>query len=392
MIESRGSAAADPTPIRLALAGLIALAAAMGVGRFVYTPILPAMVADLRLTTAEAGLIASANFAGYLAGALYCALRPPGRSRRSLVIAALAVSALSTGAMALTASLPLMMALRLVGGVASAFVLVLLSAMVLERLAAAGKSSLSGVHFAGVGVGIAVSAAVVSGLAVSGYGWRAQWLASGLVALMAAATVVLLLPRERSSSDASGNPVQGSGRGLSALVLAYGLFGFGYIITATFLVALVRSSAEVRHFELAVWLIVGLAAAPSTAFWTWVGRRIGVFRAYAIASLIAASGVAASVLWLSAAGVFIASVFLGGTFMGLTALGLIGARTLSGGDVSRTLALTTAAFGLGQIVGPTFAGVLADSTGSFVVPSLVAAAGLVLAAALVYRIRETPKP
>lgn len=391
MSESRGSAAADPTPIRFALAGLIALAAAMGIGRFVYTPILPAMVMDLQLTTAEAGLIASANYAGYLAGALYCALRPPGHSRRTLVVAALAVSALSTGAMALTADLSLIVALRFVGGVASAFVLVLLSALVLDRLAVAGRPALSGVHFAGVGIGIAISAVVVSALGYAGYGWRMQWAVSGLVAFAGSVAVPVLLSGDGPRAVAAPTPPRDHGRGLPALIIAYGLFGFGYIITATFLVALVRGSDEVRPLEPVVWLLVGLAAAPSTALWTAIAQRIGVYRAFAAAAIVEAMGVSASVLWVSSAGAIIAAIFLGGTFMGLTALGLVGARALAGGDVGRALAMMTAAFGLGQIIGPTFAGVLADATGNFTAPTIVAAAGLVVAAGFVYRIRETPK-
>jgi len=88
----------------------------------------------------------------------------------------------------------------------------------------------------------------------------------------------------------------------------------------------------------------------------------------------------ASVLWLQTIGMVIAALFLGGTFMGLTALGLIGARETAEGDPRGRIALMTASFSLGQIIGPAFAGFAYDATGSLTVPSLVAAAGLVLAA------------
>jgi hypothetical protein len=97
--------------------------------------------------------------------------------------------------------------------------------------------------------------------------------------------------------------------------------------------------------------VVGLTAAPSVALWTWIGGRIGIAPAFALACLLEAAGVAASVLWLTIPGILLAAALLGGTFMGLTALGLIGARRLSQGDPRRTLAVMTAAFGLGQIVG-----------------------------------------
>jgi predicted MFS family arabinose efflux permease len=165
-------------------------------------------------------------------------------------------------------------------------------------------------------------------------------------------------------------------------VVAYGLFGFGYVITATFLVAIVRASADVRPLEPVVWIVVGLTAVPSVALWTWTSRRIGIARAFALACVLEALGVAASVLWVATPGLLLAAALLGGTFMGLTALGLIQARHLASADPRRTLAIMTAAFGFGQIVGPAFAGVVYDATGTFVAPSFVAVAALLIAALL----------
>jgi len=367
-------------PVMLALGGLVALAAAMGVGRFVYTPILPFMVEDLQLSKAAAGLIASANFAGYLAGALLAAAPFLPGSRRAWLLGGLAASALSTAAVGVTSSMAVFLALRFVGGAASAFVLVFASTLILERLRSAGRGGLSALHFAGVGVGIAVSAVLVSGLAAFDLGWRWQWLVSGLASFAAVAVVARLVPDQTEPAPAAGRSE--ASRRLLALVVAYGLFGFGYVITATFIVAIVRGSEAIRPLEPLIWLVVGLTAAPSVALWTWVGARIGVIRTFAAACLAEAVGVAASVLWIATPGVLLAAALLGGTFMGITALGLVGARQLSEGDPRRVLALMTAAFGLGQIIGPVFAGVLHDRTGSFAPSSLTAAAALVVAALL----------
>jgi predicted MFS family arabinose efflux permease len=144
----------------------------------------------------------------------------------------------------------------------------------------------------------------------------------------------------------------------------------------------VRSSQEIRHLEAVAWIAVGLAGVPSVALWSALGRRIGVFTAFAVACAVEAVGVLASVLMPSAAGVLVAATFLGGTFIGITALGLVGARTLSASDPRRVLALMTAAFGLGQIVGPILAGAMVDRIGSFTLPSLFAAAALLVAAGL----------
>jgi predicted MFS family arabinose efflux permease len=366
----------------LAFGGLVALASAVGIGRFVYTPILPLMVEALGMTKGAAGLLASANFAGYLAGALLAATPTMPGSRRSWLLLALIVSSLTTSAMAFASSTVAFLTLRFMGGVASAFVLVLASALVLDRLSAAGRPGLAAVHFAGVGVGMAVSAVLVSGLAAWGGGWRSLWLVSGLTSVLAVGVVVgLIADRVGPAMATTSRPRQADPR-LAALVVAYGLFGFGYIITATFLVTIVRGSAQVRALEPLIWLVVGLTAAPSVALWTWVGVKIGIARGFAFACGIEAMGVAASVLWLTPAGVLLAAALLGGTFMGITALGLIRARHLSSGDPRRTLAVMTAAFGLGQIVGPVFAGVISDATGTFLVPSLTAVSALLVGALL----------
>jgi predicted MFS family arabinose efflux permease len=368
----------NKSPLTLAFGGLLAMAAGIGIGRFVYTPILPPMVEALSLTKAQAGLIASANFVGYLAGALLAAFRLPG-TRRAWLLTGLAFNAICLAAMAATTTMTLFLILRLVAGVASAFILIFSSALVLDRLTITRRGNPSAVHFAGVGIGIAISAA-----SVATFGdWRAMWLTSAALALVATLLVAAMVPPDPAGPGTAEPPVRTRlPAAFVILAAAYFLFGFGYIITATFLVDIVRGSAAIRHLEPYVWVVVGLSAAPSVVMWGALGRRIGTLRAFAVASLVEAAGVAASVLWLEAVGIVVAAVFLGGTFMGLTALGLIGARETGEGDPRGRIALMTAAFSMGQILGPSFAGFAYDATGSLAMPSLMAVAGLVMAAVL----------
>ncbi len=373
-------------PWRLALGGMIALAVGIGVGRFVYTPILPVMVDALKLTTSQAGLIASSNYLGYLAGALLAALSVFRGSRRSYLLGALAVNALGLVAMGLTGDFVLQLILRFVGGLASAFILVFASALVLDQLTATGRARLSAVHFAGVGVGVAVSAAVVAALIAAGAGWQALWYVSGAMALAGFGMAALMIaPGEPAAPDLPKPAAAAAAKASSALramIVAYGLFGFGYVITATFIVAMVRAAPEIRAMEPYVWVVFGVSAAPSVALWIRIGARIGIVEAFAVACLVEAVGVASSILWVSTAGVIIAVVFLGGTIVSITALGLIVARRLSSGDPRPNLALMTASFGAGQAIGPAFAGWLFDWLGSFAVASLIASGALVVAAGL----------
>jgi hypothetical protein len=124
-------------------------------------------------------------------------------------------------------------------------------------------------------------------------------------------------------------------------VLSYGCLGFGYVITATFIVAMLREGPGGRGAETVVWLIVGLTAAPSVVVWSRISARIGAIRAYQAVMLIEAVGVGLSALSTGTAA-------LGSTFMGLTAIGLQEAARRSGGDGRAMMALMTASFGLGQ--------------------------------------------
>jgi predicted MFS family arabinose efflux permease len=364
-------------PLSLSVGGLLAMAAAIGVGRFVYTPILPPMVEALGLSKSQAGIIAAANFMGYFAGALLAAVRLPG-SRRAWLIGALAVNAAALAAMGLANSMAALSVLRFVAGLVSALGLIFASALVLDRLAATGHGRLSAVHFAGVGTGIALSAALVALL----HDWRTMWFASAGLALVAGAAVVALVPPDhpdaQTTTGAKRAPLP---PGFAPLAIAYGLFGFGYIITATFIVAMVRGTPSIASLEPYIWVMFGLAAAPSVALWTGLAARWGVRRTFAVSAFVEAAGVAVSALWVSSATVIAASVLVGGTFMGLTALGLIAAREGHGDPRSR-IALVTAVFSAGQILGPVFAGYLYDHTGSLALPSWTAAAGLAMAGIL----------
>lgn len=366
---------------RIAFAAMVAMTAAMGIGRFIYTPILPGMMEALGLSASDAGLIASANYLGYLAGAVLAGGGwAEGRERR-IVLAALAANAVLMAAMGLTTSLAAFVAIRFLGGLASAFVMVFLAAIVFPRLAQAGRSDLQAMHFGGVGLGIAVSALVTGGGYLVDAAWQQNWYWSGALSLAGLFAVWFAVdPGRPVASAPQAEPPLPKDPALRRVVLAYGLFGFGYIVTATFLVAIVRSGTAGHAFEAVVWLAAGLAGVPSVWLWSKSVRRIGLTATFAVACLVEAVGVVASVSLGGHVGPLIGGVVLGGTFIAITALGLQAGRQLAGQAPRRVFALMTASFGTGQILGPIAAGYVADLTGDYVVPSLGAAAALLLAA------------
>jgi predicted MFS family arabinose efflux permease len=160
----------------------------------------------------------------------------------------------------------------------------------------------------------------------------------------------------------------------------------GYIVTATFLVAIVRQNGDGPALESVVWLVTGLVGIPSVYIWSLLARRIGLALAFSAACLLQAIGVVASVAFGGQAGPILGGILLGGTFIGITALGLQIGRAAAPSAPRRMFAVMTVSFSLGQIAGPTLAGLAAQAAGSYVLPSLGAALALVIAALLVARV------
>jgi MFS family permease len=391
---------------RILAAGVIALVVAMGIGRFAYTPILPFMQARFGLSNAAIGALASSNYLGYLGGALLTAFVPPGRARDSLLRASLWTVAASTILMGLTADYPAWFALRFVAGVAGAGVFVLGSAAVLDEVSRRGRPGLSGVLYSGPGIGIALSGLTV--LALNGLlggddeAWRAGWLVLGTLALALVFPCLAWLPSsevarrnpaipgdetfpagtevrsaERVPTGAPNGVRAGAALALALLGLAYFLEGIGYIVTGTFLPAIVEGLPGLGGLGAGAWILVGLAAVPCTVVWGWIAARVGALAATGAALALQAFGIllpALSPAWWAATG---SAVLFGGTFTGITGMALTYARGLagaSGGGLA--IGLLTAVFGVGQVLGPLLAAQVAGESGGFG-PALFAASGAV---------------
>jgi len=367
------------SPLRLALAGMVAMAVAMGIGRFVYTPILPGMMEELGLSPADAGWIASANYLGYLIGAFAAAGNWAHGRERMLMFSGLAASTVLAALMGFGETMAAFLVIRFLAGLASAFVMVFTSSIVFSHLVAAGRNDLQALHFGGVGLGIAASSALMAVLVTLHTGWAAGWFWSGAISAWGLAIVAVLAGATSTINGADGRePALPKDRPLLKMIVAYGLFGFGYVVTATFLVAIVRQGGGGRVFEATVWMATGFAGFPSVWLWQKVAAGLGLYATYALACLVEVVGVAASVIVGGHAGPLLAGVLLGGTFIALTALGLQTARQLVPLAPRRIFAVMTASFGLGQIIGPIAAGLLAQASGNYVSASIMAAAVLLV--------------
>jgi MFS family permease len=367
----------------VAACGLIALAIAMGIGRFAFTPLLPLMQAESGLSLQAGGWLASANYAGYLAGAL-AAARLAVRPVPAIVTGLLAIAA-TTSAMGVTDTLAVWLLLRTAAGVASAFVLVHVSAWSLHKLAAAGRPQLGGLVFSGVGVGIAGAGAICAVLAAwPGFGATRLWLTLGAVSAVALAAIA---PQFRSHGQTTqAAPADGDGASAAPghwpLVICYGAFGFGYIIPATFLPVMARQALPDPAVFGWAWPLFGAAAAASTLLAAPLARAAGARTLWALSHAVMAAGCALAALVPSFGAVLAAALAVGGTFMVITMFGIQEARRVAGAQARRLIGAMTAAFALGQIAGPLLVRGPAGGSESFTVPLLAAAAVLVASTAL----------
>src|SRR6185503_4937706 len=305
--------------MKFAFAGLAALAVAMGVGRFAFTPLLPMMQQDAGLSVAGGGWLASANYLGYLVGALWAGAT---RIRTATAIrAGLAAIGLTTLAMAFDAGFAAWAGLRFAAGVASAFVLVHTSAWCLERIASSGRPILPGVLFAGVGTGIFVAGSLCVLLMAQRANSSSAWLVLGILSLATTAFVWPVFTSSKEKSGQSGVPHRWTWE-QGRMVLAYGAYGFGYIIPATFLPVLAKGVVSDPAVFGWAWPVFGAAAALATLGVAGLSGHYSNRTAWIGCHLVMALGVAAPVFWPGIGGIVLAALCVGGTFVVVTMVGL----------------------------------------------------------------------
>ncbi|MEC5324714.1 YbfB/YjiJ family MFS transporter [Aurantimonas sp. A3-2-R12] len=376
---------------RLLLGGFLTLAIVMGVGRFYYTPLLPLMQRDYGFGVDVAGLIAAANFAGYLAGSILASFVPRGAPRLAAFRIGVIASILTTLAMGLTDQLGVWLALRTISGLASAFAMISAAGMVAESLARVGSEARLGWVFGGVGIGIAASGLLVL-FAAPVLDSAGLWIAGGLLAALFA-PIVFIEVRDRTlpARTDTPDPRRRVPRPLPfwPLLINYSCEGLGYSVFATFIVAIVKSRPGLEAMGDWVWTIVGLAGLPSCLIWSRIAERIGFSAALAAAYAAQIVGVLLPAISGSGTAALVAAVLFGGTFMAITVLTMpLGRHGLGG----RGFAILTAGFGLGQMLGPLAAGFLvageADYNTALIGSAAVLALGL---SALLVAIRLRPE-
>lgn len=364
--------------------GMLGLITTFGLARFIYTPLLPLMQADLGFGEQWAGVLAAVNYVGYLCGAIGSVFIHAIRTKRLLFKLAIVVAALTNVGMGIIQNDTAWLLLRFLSGLASAGGMVIGSGLMMLAVNPHHSARALGIHFSGVGMGIALGALWVLFLQ-STQGWQALWISSGMLILVLGLPGLLFTqwhvnPHKQAAIDAAV-PQTAFKLLISLIAIAYFCEGVGYVISATFLVSILKHSAAIPHLGDYAWVVVGLAAAPSCWLWAALARNIGDFPALIAAYVIQAVGIILPVFSTSEIAAIVGAVLFGGTFMGIVSMVLMYGGRLSGSRPTQLMGLLTACFGVAQIIGPAFAGWIAEQQGNFNL-SLMIATGITLLGAL----------
>ena len=372
--------------VRVALAGMAALAVPMGIGRFAFTPILPMMQQDAGLSLAGAAWLASANYLGTLAGAL-AAMTVTVPLQPAIRVGLLTIG-LATVAMGLERRVPLWVALRFAAGVATGWLLPFASAWALARLAPLRRPVLTATVFAGYGVGIASAGVICLGLMGQQASSSQAWMILGVVALGATAVMWPAFTGHDARPAGRDARLRGDSDAMT-LIACYGAFGFGYIVPATFLPVMARDAVEDPSVFGWAWPVFGITAAASTFAATGLATSLGNRRLWSLGHVLMAAGVVLPVIDPGIASIMLSALLVGGTFTVITMAGFQEAREVGG---VRMIAALASAFAIGQIAGPIVLRLAIATDRGFSVTLVLACAVLLASAAALVRSRPSPRP
>lgn len=365
--------------------GIACLLLSVGVARFSYTPLLPLMQQQAGLGVFAAGALAAVNYGGYLTGALVAAVVSDLALKLRLYRVGMVVAVMSTAVMALSTSEVVWAASRFVAGLSSAAGMLLGTGLVLHWLIRHDHRSELGIHFAGVGLGIAGCAVLVEALSPA-VDWRGQWYAFTLVGALLLVPALGWVPRpEPESRTRAGVEMvdRPPGRAFVTLfVAAYFCAGVAYVIGATFIVTIVEDLPGLDGRGNLAFLVIGLGATPASIVWDLVARRVGGLHALAAAGALQVVGILLPVLVGGLAWTLLGALLFGGTFVGMVSLVLTMAGRFYPTRPARMMGTMTLSYGVAQIVAPLVTGALATRLGGYTVGLSIGAGALVVGVAM----------
>jgi predicted MFS family arabinose efflux permease len=375
------------TRIKVLSAGIFILILALGVARFAYTPLLPLMQQQAGLGVAAAGWLAAINYAGYLSGALIASRISSLVLKDRLYRVGMVLAIVSTVVMGLSTNVVVWALSRYVAGLTSAAAMLLGTGLIMNWLIRHNHRSELGIHFGGIGLGIAGCAGAVM-LFTPWLDWREQWFAfSALGCVLLVPALRWLPPPDTSGLTTGGMKLQDkppSPLYLRVFMAAYFCAGFGYVVSVTFIVAIVNQLPDLAGWGNLVFLAIGVGAAPACFNWDLIARRTGDLNALILAAVLQIVGILLPVLVPGLWAAMLGSLLFGGTFIGMVSLVLSMAGRYYPTMPAKMMGKMTLSYGVAQIIGPAVTGMIGAQFGSYNAGLYVAAGIMVLGTGLLF--------
>ena len=371
-------------------AGVLSLVLVLGIARFAYTPLLPLMQQQAGLGISEGGWLAAINYLGYLSGAITASFISDLTLKDRLYRVGLVLAVATTAGMGLTENLWLWALLRFIAGLSSAGGLLLGSGLILHWLIRHDHRSELGIHFSGVGLGIVFCAIAVE-LMNHHFDWRQQWLLLTLIGTLILIPAWAWLPQPASSSITRSGKVMTdkppSNAFLRLLMAAYFCAGVGFVVSTTFIVAIVEQLPGLEGKGAWTFMVLGLAAAPACIIWDLIARMYGDLNALIGAYLLQILGILLPVMKPSLTLAMSGAALFGFTFIGIVSLVLTMAGRYYPTRPAKMMGKMTVSYGIAQILAPAITGLLAEHSGSYSDGLYLAAAMMVAGSLLMLKLR-----
>ena len=349
------------------LAGIISLFIGVGVARFSFTSLLPSMLSTDALSLTFAGVLASMNYAGYLAGSIFAIFIKDINTKIKYFRLGVILCVLSTVVMGTTTNEVFWLLGRVIAGFGSAMLLVVGAAIVMTKLNFEDKTKAMGIYFSGIGIAL-VSSDIISRYVLSFSSWENSWIVLTFCALFLAFYPLYILSFDKEISQK--NEKHPFNKALFSpfvlvLIVAYFTEGVGFVIQGTFLPTILKSIEGLETVASLSWLLVGLAGIPSSIIWMRLAHKYGSINIIIIAMSLQIIGILIPTLTTNMYLNLFCGVLYGATFVGLVALFMNLGGKLAGKNPVMLMGALTTAYGIGQVTAPLYAVSLTQLTGNY---------------------------
>ena len=368
--------------LKIILAGICSTMIAIGLGRFIYTPILPNMQSNLILSSTTMGIISSYNYFGYLIGSMIPILYK-FNNPRNVIIFSSTISVITIFLMGFTTKVELFIVLRFLCGVSSAFGFVFTISLMFNQFQDSYNKSLQLIHFCGIGLGIVIGTSVIWVISVMGNLWNDQWIVIGIIGVILCIPIIMFTPKNLDVLNSKSIPIKVKLKAnFITISFGYFFFGIGYIIFGTFISAMVKSSFESSFFQYFSWVIVGLFAIPSVIIWDWVAKKISRDLLLFFSCSTVTLGISFLFFGNNLFFLLISCVLYGLGVPGSVALVLVEGKKRFIGSINVSIAIMTTTFSIGQIFGPYISGIIIDFENNYYSSILLAMVCMIISSFL----------